>query len=122
MPIPDPISSIHRPSEEPTRARSHSQAVSFDEELAPTPALTDASADTDADNDDDLSDQETEARCSSPDSPIRKTRSYSTSSASGRNEAAGPITRHDLDNRYFRQDLIVLKNFDIFRCGAARLP
>lgn len=25
------------------------------------------------------------------------------------------LTRHDLDNRYFKKDLLLLKNFDIFR-------
>lgn len=25
------------------------------------------------------------------------------------------VTRHDLDNRYFKKDLLLLKNFDIFR-------
>mgnify|MGYP001613007818 FL=1 len=25
-------------------------------------------------------------------------------------------TRHDLDNRYFSQDLLIFKNFDLFRC------
>lgn len=30
-------------------------------------------------------------------------------------ERSAALTRHDLDNRYFGKDLLVLRNFDVFR-------
>ncbi|ORY86007.1 phospholipid methyltransferase-domain-containing protein [Leucosporidium creatinivorum] len=101
--------STSRPiSPETGRSRSHSSAVSLSEEELSTPGLTD-NAETDT---------ETEvgppASTTATDTAEKSSRTYSSGSMRGMEGAPTP-TRHDLDNRYFQHDLLVFKNFDIFR-------
>lgn len=37
-------------------------------------------------------------------------------------EPEEPVSRHDLDNKYFHQDLMIFKNWDPFRCARLLLP
>ncbi|GAA5966197.1 hypothetical protein JCM3765_006085 [Sporobolomyces pararoseus] len=64
--------------------------------------------------------QETEERNSKTTTNGRSSRSLSTasidsSSFSSSVGGGGVVSRHDLDNVYFRKDLLIFKNFDAFR-------
>lgn len=87
-----------------------SLASSFDDDPISTPGLTDASADSDTEIE--PSDREIGQESRNAYQQHRK----SISSMPIENETSQvPITRHDLDNKYFHHDLLVFKNFDLFR-------
>ncbi|KAK4053652.1 phosphatidylethanolamine N-methyltransferase [Microbotryomycetes sp. JL221] len=109
------------PTTPTSRPRALSEAVSLseDDQLS-TPALTDDAADTDTETETEQELTSGHARkLGSPDSVFtrEKTRSQSTSSSfrEPTTDNDTVTTRHDLDNKYFRYDLLILKNFDIFR-------
>ncbi|KAK4048562.1 phosphatidylethanolamine N-methyltransferase [Microbotryomycetes sp. JL201] len=102
-----------------TRPRALSEAVSLSEEDAlSTPALTDDAEDTDTETETEHELRSDKKRTAlSPDSVFAsrdKSRAASTSSFREA-ERETITTRHDLDNKYFRYDLLIFKNFDLFR-------
>ncbi|KAM0786071.1 hypothetical protein ACM66B_006882 [Microbotryomycetes sp. NB124-2] len=107
------------PSPTAGRPRALSEAVSFseDDQLS-TPALTDDAAETDTETETEQELPRTKTRNGvSPDSVFAardKSRTASTSSFREPDRET-VATRHDLDNKYFRYDLLVFKNFDSFR-------
>lgn len=87
-----------------------SLASSIDDDPNSTPGLTDASADSDTEIE--TSDREIGPESRNAYQQHRKR----VSSIPIENETSQvPITRHDLDNKYFHHDLLVFKNFDLFR-------
>lgn len=106
--LPGSTTTSSRPiSPNTTRSRSHSEAVSLSESELDTPALTDNGETTDTET------EPAERPSAAPSTAEKSSRTYSSGSLNG--EAAPTPTRHDLDNRYFQHDLLVFKNFDIFR-------
>lgn len=94
------------PMQNKTVPRSAPAAPSLDDDLTSTPALTDASAESDTETDD----------ASYQEDRSRQRRSSSTGSVPQfKSPAQDTTTRHDLDNKYFHHDLLVFKNFDVFR-------
>lgn len=56
----------------------------------------------------------------SPPSMNGRLRAASTTSFAGSHlskEPEEPVSRHDLDNKYFHQDLMIFRNWDPFRCA-----
>ena len=95
-----------------SRPRSLSDALIGDEDELSTPGLTD-NAETDTETEHDAIDS-TRLHKSSP-SLDRHQGSLSSGTLRAFETVPAKPTRHDLDNRYFQHDLLVFKNFDIFR-------
>lgn len=100
------------------RSRTHSEAVSIDDDLSTSGVAEDASNDTEHESEPESA--PTGSRGPNGDSVKARTMSSSSSfadadRASGAYSKTGTTTQHDLDNKYFRKDLLVFKNFDIFR-------
>ncbi|TIA75575.1 hypothetical protein E3P92_00774 [Wallemia ichthyophaga] len=77
----------------------HAEHAEHDAHIPPTPAATDATTDTDTDVD------ECVTQFDDKPTPTTKVEGYPHS----------PNNLHDLEHKYFSRDLIIFKNFDVFR-------
>lgn len=90
----------------PFGLRGESEHAEHDAHIPPTPPVTDATTDTETDIDElQLSPQVVEVDTKPHDTPTTKIEGYPHS----------PNNMHDLEHKYFSRDLIIFKNFDIFR-------
>lgn len=105
------------------RERSQSQVVVEEDEEEEgeegNVTETETLIETDDNDEPDNNSNPTSSANSSASPRTKGSRSFSSTSFEStmtkKEEENGPISRHDLDNIYFRKDLLIFKNFDPFR-------
>ncbi|GAA5923256.1 hypothetical protein JCM3775_007484 [Rhodotorula graminis] len=120
--------------EAPAAARARALSTASDASVLSTPSMTDGASTTttDAQDEDDTEDeaptpsaarttlgvdsqQQKKARSLSTTSSVFSSMTQTQGAKAQQHDNVPVATRHDLDNKYFHKDLLVFKNFDLFR-------